>query len=57
MFILFVKKVFVPKMNIQLAQLIPGRSAFYAMICGYFDQLKVLSKVMQFPWASGSTQI
>ena len=42
---------------IQLAQLIFGRFAFYAMIRGYFNLLKVALKVMLPPWASGSKQI
>ena len=42
---------------IQLAQLILGQFAFYAMIRRYFDLLKMMLKVMILPWASGSKQI
>ena len=40
--------------NIQFFSSVPGQFAVYAMILGYFDQLKVPLKVMTRPWASDS---
>ena len=55
-FIEFVKGLQIIQV-IQQASLILGRFGFYDMICGYFDQLKVLLKVMLRTWLSGSKQI
>ena len=45
--------IHLPCTHIQLAQLILGRFALYAMIWGYFDLLKMILKVVLLPWTSG----
>ena len=46
--------IFIKIVCIQLAQLILGRFAFYDMIWGYFELLKMALKVMLLHWTSGS---
>ena len=49
--------IFFMVQGIQVAQLILGRFAFYAMNLGYFELLKMTIKVILLPRASGSKQI
>ena len=48
---------FVSLSTVQFVSSVPGRFAFYGVIGGYFDLIKVPLKVILCPWASGSKQI